>query len=127
MNNKRIGTSFEKEYLEILRKQGYWATFLEPKGHIGSQPCDIIAAKNNTLYCFECKTLHSKNKRFNLDRIEQNQRQAYKRLKQTGNDNYFLVVKWNDEQIYKIPFSKIDFKQKSIELIKEYKIDNKID
>lgn len=123
-NNKRLGNSFEKEYAEMLKEKGYWVLMVTPKGYINSQPMDIIAGKANTLYCFECKTLHSKNKRFNLDRIEQNQRLAYKRLKQTGNDNYYLVVKWNNEEIYQIPFDKIDFKQKSIELIEEYRIDN---
>lgn len=126
-SNKKIGNTFEKELANILAKKGYWVLIVTPKGYINSQPMDIIAGKDNTLYCFECKTLHSKNKRFPLNRLEQNQILAYKKLKQTGNDNYFLVVKWNDEEIYQIPFSKIDFRQKSIELIKEYRIDNKID
>lgn len=91
---------------------------------------DIIASKNNIFYAFECKTVHSKYKRFPLKRLEQNQILAYKKLKQTGNNNYFLIVKWNEEEIYKIPFKEIDFTQKSINLeggkienysIKQYK------
>ncbi len=124
MSNKKLGNDFEQEYAKILSEKGYWVLIVTPKGYINSQPMDIVAAKDNIIYCFECKTLHSKYKRFPLKRLEQNQILAYKKLKQTGNDNYYLVVKWNDREIYQIPFSKIDFKQKSIELIEEYRIDN---
>ena len=124
---KEYGNDFEKEFAEILSKEGYWVLLVTPKGYINSQPMDIVACKNNTFYAFECKTVHSKYKRFPLSRLEQNQILAYKKLKRTGNNNYYLVVKWNDEEIYQIPFSKIDFKQNSIELTKEYKIDKKND
>ncbi len=83
---------------------------------------DIVAGKNNIIYCFECKTVHSKYKRFSLERLEQNQILAYKKLKQTGNDNYFLVVKWNEKEIYRIPFQNIDLKEKSVELKDIYRI-----
>lgn len=120
--NKKLGNSFEKEMAEILSKEGYWVLIVTPKGHINSQPMDIVAGKNNIIYCFECKTVHSKYKRFPIERLEQNQILAYKKLKQTGNDNYFLVVKWNDKEIYKIPFEDIDFREKSIELKDIYRI-----
>ena len=120
--NKKLGNSFEKEFAEILQKKGYWVTLLTPKQHTGSQPMDIVAGKNNIIYCFECKTVHSKYKRFSLERLEQNQILAYKKLKQTGNDNYFLVVKWNEKEIYKIPFQNIDLKEKSVELKDIYRI-----
>lgn len=122
MNNKKIGKDFEKEYAKILADEGYWVLLVTPKGYINSQPMDIIATKNNIFYGFECKTLHSKYKRFPLSRLEENQRQAFKRLKKIGSNNYFLVVKWNNEIIYLIPFTEIDLNQKSILLEDKYKI-----
>lgn len=121
INNKKLGNDFEKEMAEILSRKGYWVVMITPKNHINSQPMDLVAAKNNILYCFECKTLHSKNKKFPLSRIEQNQRSAYKKLKETGNNNYYLIVKWNDEDIYSIPFQNIDFGKKYLNLEDKYK------
>ena len=122
MNNKNIGNKFENELAEKLSKKGYWVTLLTPKAHIGSQPADLIATKNNIFYAFECKTLHGKYKRFPIKRLEQNQILAYKKLKEVGSNNYFLVVKWNNEIIYLIPFTEIDLNQKSILLEDKYKI-----
>lgn len=122
MINKKIGNEFENEFANILYQEGYWVHLVTPKQHINSQPVDIIATKDNIFYAFECKTLHSKNKIFNLNRIEQNQILAYKKLKQTGNNNCYLVVKWNDKEIYQIHFQEIDFTKKSILLEDKYKI-----
>ncbi len=113
MNNKRIGTNFEKEYIETLRKQGYWATFLEPKGHIGSQPCDIIAIKDNFPMLVDCKT--SNTHLFQIRRVEENQRRAYKRYCECGNTKYILAIKYSN-RIYEIDMKDIDFTQKSIDL-----------
>ena len=121
-SNKKIGNDFERELANILSSKGYWVTLVTPKGYINSQPMDIIATKNNIFYGFECKTLHSRYKRFQLNRLEENQRQAFKKLKKIGTNNYFLVVKWNNETIYLIPFKEIDLKQKSILLEDKYKI-----
>ncbi len=122
MNNKKIGNKFENELAKTLADEGYWVLLVTPKGYINSQPMDIIASKNNIFYGFECKTLHSRYKRFPLKRLEQNQILTYKKLKETGNNNYYLVIKWNNETIYFIPFDEIDLKQKSILLEDKYKI-----
>lgn len=122
MSNKKIGNDFEKELAKILSNNGFWVLLVTPKGYINSQPMDIIASKNNIFYGFECKTLHSRYKRFPLKRLEQNQILTYKKLKETGNNNYYLVIKWNNETIYFIPFDEIDLKQKSILLEDKYKI-----
>lgn len=122
MSNKKIGNYFEKELAKTLADEGYWVLLVTPKGYINSQPMDIIASKNNIFYGFECKTLHSRYKRFPLKRLEQNQILTYKKLKETGNNNYYLVIKWNNETIYFIPFDEIDLKQKSILLEDKYKI-----
>lgn len=121
-SNKKLGNDFEKEFAQILANEGYWALLVTPKGYVNSQPMDIIATKNNIFYGFECKTLHSRYKRFSLNRLEENQRQAFKKLKKIGTNNYFLVIKYNNETIYLIPFEEIDLKQKSILLEDKYKI-----
>lgn len=113
MNNKKIGNDFEQEYAEILSKNGWWVTLLTPKKHIGSQPADIIAVKNNKAILIDCKT--SESHLFPISRIESNQRNAYKKFNKCGNDNYYLVIKYNQKN-YKINMNEIDFTQKSIDL-----------
>lgn len=113
MNNKRLGNSFEKEYAELLRKKGYWVTFLSPKQHIGSQPCDLIAIKNDFPILIDCKTC--KTRLFSISRIEENQRQAFKKYIKCGNTKFILAIKYNNE-IYEIDMKDIDFTQKSINL-----------
>ena len=55
MNNKRLGTAFEREFCELLAARGFWVHFMSPSAS-GAQPCDIIACRNNTPYLFDCKT-----------------------------------------------------------------------
>ena len=113
MNNKILGNRFEKEYAEMLSKRGYWVTFLTPKQNIGSQPCDLIAIKNNKPILVDCKTCDTH--LFPISRIEENQRQAYKRYMKCGNTKFILAIKYNN-RIYEIDMRKIDFSQKSIDL-----------
>lgn len=113
MNNKKLGNNFEKEYAEILRRKGYWVTFLTPKQNIGSQPCDLIAIKDDKPILIDCKTC--KTHLFPISRIEENQRQAFKRYTKCGNTKFILAIKYNNK-IYEIDMKDIDFKQKSIEL-----------
>lgn len=112
-SNKKIGDDFEKEYARILKNKGYWVTFLTPKRHIGSQPCDLIAIKNDKAILIDCKTC--KTHLFPISRIEENQRQAFKRYLKCGNTTFILVIKYNNK-IYEINMKNIDFKQKNIEL-----------
>lgn len=113
MNNKEIGNNFEKEYTEILKNKGYWVTFITPKQNIGSQPCDLIAIKNNKPILIDCKTC--KTHLFPMSRIEENQRQAYKMFTKFGNTEFILAIKYN-EKIYEINMKNIDFTKKSIDL-----------
>lgn len=113
MNNKKLGNSFEKEIAEILRKKGYWVTFLSPRQHIGSQPCDLIAIKNDKPILIDCKTC--KTHLFPIRRIEENQRQAFKRYTKCGNTRFMLAIEYNNK-IYEVDMKNIDFTQKSIEL-----------
>lgn len=113
ISNKKIGNNFEREYAEILRKKGYWVTLISPKQHIGSQPCDIVAIKNDKPILIDCKTC--KTHLFPINRIEENQRQAFKRYAKCGNTKFILAIKYNNK-IYEIDMKNIDFKQKNINL-----------
>lgn len=112
-SNKKIGNDFEKEYARILKSRGYWVTFLTPKRHVGSQPCDLVAIKNDKAILIDCKTC--KTHLFPISRIEENQRQAFKRYLKCGNTTFILAIKYNNK-IYGINMKNIDFKQKNIEL-----------
>lgn len=112
-SNKKIGDDFEKEYARILKNKGYWVTFLTPERHIGSQPCDLIAIKSDKAILIDCKTC--KTHLFPISRIEENQRQAFKRYLKCGNTTFILAIKYNNK-IYEINMKNIDFKQKNIEL-----------
>lgn len=81
--------------------------------HIGSQPCDLIAIKNDKAILIDCKTC--KTHLFPISRIEENQRQAFKRYLKCGNTTFILAIKYNNK-IYEINMKNIDFKQKNIEL-----------
>ena len=113
MNNKVLGNSFEKEYAKILRERGYWVTFLTPKKNIGSQPCDLIAIKDDEPILIDCKTC--KTHLFPINRIEENQRQAFKRYSKCGNTKFILAIKYNN-RIYEINMKDIDLKQKNLDL-----------
>ena len=113
MNNKRLGNAFEKEYAEKLSQNGWWVTFLTPKQNVGSQPADLIAVKNNKAMLIDCKTCSSH--LFPISRIEENQRQAFKRFYRCGNRKFILAIKYNNK-IYEINMKEIDFTQKSIDL-----------
>lgn len=113
MNNKQKGNEFEKEYAEILRQKGYWVTFLTPKTHIGSQPCDLIAIKDDKPLLVDCKTCDTH--LFSISRIEENQRRAFEKYRKCGNTAFILAIKYNN-RIYEIDMNTIDFTQKSIDL-----------
>ena len=85
MNNKKIGEDFEKELLEILKVNGFWATKLKEKETGG--PFDIVATKNNKFISIEAKNINKKTT-FTKERIEPNQILAYKRLLEVNSSSY---------------------------------------
>lgn len=102
MNNKGIGTAFEHEFCERLKKLGFWVHFMAPKAHSGAQPCDVIACKNGEVYLFDCKTCADKT--FRIGRLEDNQIFAFDRFIKTGNKNAYVAVK-HDNAVYYIPYA----------------------
>lgn len=117
MNNKKLGSKFEKDFAEYLSKKGYWVHYVEGSAHTGSQPCDLLACKNNEVIMIDCKTLENQNGLFPLSRIEENQRLAYNKAKKCGCEGFCLSIIWNND-IYIVPFDFLDFSKKSYDLKK---------
>lgn len=114
MNNKQLGTDFEKSMVDLLAKQGYWVHFLSPDNR-GAQPFDIIAVKDCFAVAIDCKT--SKDHIFRLGRLEENQIMAFEKWLKCGNTTPFLAVMYNDG-IYMIPYERLK-KEGSVDLDKE--------
>lgn len=108
MNNKRLGTAFEREFCELLAARGFWVHFMSPSAS-GAQPCDIIACKNNTPYLFDCKTCEDEI--FRISRIEENQKFAFMRFIKSGNKNCFIAVK-HKTKIYLIDWKTLEIDEK---------------
>lgn len=113
MTNKSKGSKFEEDVAWKLSKTGYWVTLLAGANHTGSQPGDIIATKENKFWMIDCKTLESKTGRFTIDRAEENQILAYKKLCKVGSYNYFYYILWNNN-VYVVPMEDIIHADKSI-------------
>lgn len=100
MNNKKLGTEFEREVVKLLSQKGYWVHFITPDAS-GKQPFDIIASKDNEPFVADCKT--SSARWFNISRLEDNQIMAFDLWLRTGNSSAFIFIKYN-EKIYQIPY-----------------------
>lgn len=92
MNNKEVGTEFEKTIVKLLAKTGYWVHFITPDKR-GAQPFDIIAVKNEIAVAIDCKTC--KDRYFRIGRLEQNQIMAFEKWLKCGNANPLIAVEHN--------------------------------
>ena len=101
MNNKMIGTYFERKMCNLLSDKGWWVHFIEPK-QSGAQPFDIIAVKNGRAIAIDCKTCASD--RFSIDRLEDNQIMAFDKWIACGNNEPYIIIE-HDEDIYIVPYS----------------------
>lgn len=108
------GFIFESKLCEYLSNDGYYVIY-NNKGIVGSQPCDIVAIKNNIATLIECKNLENQSGKFPLSRIESNQWLAYKKLKECHNSNMALAIYW-DDNVYFVNFDLLQFFNKSIDL-----------
>ena len=100
MNNKRLGTEFERELCEILTGLGWWTHFITPNA-AGAQPFDIVAVKDNCAIAIDCKT--SARPSFPITRLEDNQRFAFDKWLRCGNVYALLAVKY-EGKIYFIDY-----------------------
>lgn len=94
MNNKRLGTDFEREFVQMLANRGFWVHFINPD-RTGSQPFDVIAVKNGKAYAFDCKTCSTK--RFSIDRLEDNQILAFEKWLSCGNTQPMIAIKYRNQ------------------------------
>lgn len=96
MNNKKLGTAFERELVKKLSEMGCWVHFLTPDSR-GAQPFDIIAVKNGAAVAIDCKT--SKDHILRFDRLEDNQVLAFEKWIACGNMMPLIAVKYKDRII----------------------------
>ena len=100
MNNKKLGTRWEKEFCNLLASKGYWVHFITPN-IAGQQPFDIIAVKDNEPIAIDCKT--SAKPIFLLSRLEENQLTAFDLWLRCGNRNCLIAIKYEDK-FYQVPY-----------------------
>lgn len=116
MNNKKLGSAFEKDFCKVLADEGWWVHFLNPNTS-GAQPFDIIAIKDSVVATLDCKTCATDS--FSLSRIEDNQWLAFSNLVWKTNAVCGFIVS-HDDKLYFISFSDaknaLDHGQKSIKL-----------
>lgn len=91
MNNKMLGTEFERQFVKILANCGYWVHFLNPD-RAGAQPFDVIAVRDGKAYAIDCKT--STTRRFTMDRLEDNQILAFEKWLNCGNTEPLIAIKY---------------------------------
>lgn len=101
MNNKKLGTLFEREVCELLAAKGYWVHFIVPDNRC-AQPFDVIAVKNGVAIAIDCKT--SCTEKFAFSRLEDNQVSAFELWMKCGNEMPLIYVKYNDH-ICVVPYS----------------------
>ena len=101
MNNKKLGTDFEKRMCDLLSKDGWWVHFIEPKMN-GSQPFDIIAVRYGRAIAIDCKT--SSSNRFSIKRLEDNQIYAFEKWISCGNEMPMIAIEYNEE-VYLVEYS----------------------
>ena len=111
MNNKKLGTEWEREFCEILAKNGYWVHFITPDSR-GAQPFDIVACINGNPFAFDCKT--SAKPIFSINRLEMNQILAFEKWIKCGNNTPIIAVKYADKY-YLLSYLELKEKQ-SIDL-----------
>lgn len=116
MNNKRLGTAFEREFCELLAKQGFWVHFITPAAN-GGQPFDVIAVKAGCANAYDCKT--SVKNVFSLKRLEENQKMAFEKWIRCGNAEPQIAVKYQGH-IYLIGY--ITLKERGLVNLDEMQI-----
>ncbi len=130
------GTEFEHVFCQWLKDRGYWALNI-PKSKTGSQPFDVIAMKTRALrsnmsIVAECKLISTKEKRFPLKRIEDNQWLAFEAVSQKTRAFPCLAV-YHDKsgEMFIIPYYELkvakDTERPSILLVDKYLAEDRLD
>lgn len=103
MSNVQKGTSFEEQLVELLGKNGFWATGI-PKDKEGRQPCDVIACNKSGVYLMDAKNCESG--RFDFSRVEDNQISAMELIGKRAKGLGYFVCNFPDG-IYIYPYKYI--------------------
>ena len=114
MNNKKLGTEFEREFCELLAGRGYWVHFITPAAN-GGQPFDVIAVKGGEAYAYDCKT--SVSRQFSIFRLEYNQIFAFERWLACGNNGPRVAVKYQGK-VYIVFYTDLK-ERKTIDLLED--------
>ena len=93
MNNKKIGTIFEKEFCILASRYGFWAHRMQD--NTNGQPADVILCKNDVPILVDCKVCEKDV--FVLSRIEENQWNAMTMWHNKGNRYAYFALRFEDE------------------------------
>lgn len=85
VSNKSLGIAAERAVRDALSDDGWWVTKLV-ENHNGA-PFDLLAVKNGAAKAIEVKHV-GESRLFFLSRIEDNQRMAYRRWRECGNNDF---------------------------------------
>ena len=107
LNNKQIGSDFEREMCRILAENGYWVHFMSPDRR-GAQPFDLIFVKNGLAMAADCKTCDDPI--FRISRLEDNQIMAFEKWISCGNLDPVIYVK-HDGRVFMVKYK--DLKEKT--------------
>lgn len=89
------GREFENQVCKKLKEAGYWVLRI-PQNETGQQPFDILAIKGKRILAYDAKVVSDSN-RFPLDRIEDNQYNAFQLIhKKTGAEEIGLLILTDD-------------------------------
>ena len=100
------GREFENHVVKQLHNAGYWVLRI-PQNEIGQQPFDILAIKGKRILAYDAKVL-SEGKRFPLNRIEDNQYNAFELMeKKTGAEEIGLLILDEESNIHFMGIDKI--------------------
>ena len=113
IDNKKLGTAFERRMCRVLSNLGFWVHFITPDAR-GAQPFDIIAVKDQRAVAIECKTIAKGKRAFPYDRLEDNQKCAFEFWVKCGNIMPIIAVE-QEGRIYGVTYSRLK-EEKSVKL-----------
>lgn len=90
-SNRKTGTAFERELCGILATHGFWAHNFTQSA--AGQPADIIAVRAGAAYLIDAKDCGRD--RFELRRVEENQRRSMDRFAACGNGCGWFAIRFS--------------------------------
>ena len=84
IKQQKIGADTESTFQDYMREKGWWAHRFA--NNISGQPCDFVLVKNKRVIFADLKNVQD-GELMNFNRLEENQKNAFKLLKILGNYN----------------------------------------